>query len=131
MKTKHIVYIVLSSIALVGLLAVGIPQYSVWQKRMSGMAELAEAQENKKIMIEVAKANVEAAKLDAEAELIRATGMANAMKIENGQLNPTYVEYLRVRTLKEMVLSGNVDEVVLMPNSGSSNPPVVTYPLRE
>lgn len=64
---------------------------------MSGKAEFAKAEQNRKIRIEEAKANLESEKLNAQAEVERAKGAAEAIKIENGAITPTYIQYLWVR----------------------------------
>ena len=74
-----------------------MPKYNVWQQEMSGKAEFAKAEQNRKIKIEEAKANLEAEKLNAQAEIERAKGAAEAIKIENNSLTPTYIQYLWVR----------------------------------
>lgn len=74
-----------------------VPKYNVWQQEMSGKAEFAKAEQNRKIKIEEAKANLEAEKLNAQAEIERAKGAAEAIKIENNSLTPTYIQYLWVR----------------------------------
>ena len=79
-----------------GCMYVG-PKYNVWQQEMSGKAEYAKAEQNRKIKIEEAKANLEAEKLNAQAEIERAKGAAEAIKIENGSITPTYIQYLWVR----------------------------------
>ena len=76
---------------------VGIPYYNVWEQEMSGKAEFAKAEQNRKIRIEEAKANLESEKLNAQAEIERAKGAAEAIKIENGAITPTYIQYLWVR----------------------------------
>lgn len=78
----------------------GIPTYSVWQQEMTGRAELAKAEQNRQILIQEAQANLEAEKLNALAEIERAKGAAEAIKIENGCLTPTYIQYLWVRQQK-------------------------------
>lgn len=75
----------------------GIPRYKVWQQEMSGKAEFAKAEQNRRIKIEEAKANLEAEKLNAQAEIERAKGAAEAIKIENGSLTTQYIQYLWVR----------------------------------
>ena len=55
------------------------------------------AEQNRKIKIEEAKANLEAEKLNAQAEIERAKGAAEAIKIENGSITPAYIQYLWVR----------------------------------
>lgn len=73
------------------------PWYNVWSQEMEGKAEFAKAEQNRKIKIEEARANLEAEKLNAQAEIERAKGAAEAIKIENGSITPTYIQYLWVR----------------------------------
>lgn len=73
------------------------PLYSVWSNELYGRAEYVRAEQNRRIKIEEAKANLEAEKLNAEAEVERAKGAAKAIEIENGKLTPTYIQYLWVR----------------------------------
>lgn len=76
---------------------VGCPYYKVWKQEMEGKAELAKAEQNRNIRIAEAKANLEAEKLNAEAEVARAEGAKKAIEIENGALTETYIRYLWVR----------------------------------
>ena len=64
------------------------PWYNVWSQEMEGKAEFAKAEQ---------KANLEAEKLNAQAEIERAKGAAEAIRIENGSITPTYIQYLWVR----------------------------------
>ncbi len=93
--------ITLGAIAIILVCVVGlfiaVPYYNVWQQEMSGRAEFAKAEQNRKIKIEEAKANLEAEKLNAQAEIERAKGAAEAIRIENGSLTPAYIQYLWVR----------------------------------
>jgi uncharacterized membrane protein YqiK len=73
------------------------PRYRVWSQEMEGRAEFAKAEQNRRIKIEEAKANLEAEKLNAEAEIERAKGAATAIQIENGSLSEKYIQYLWVR----------------------------------
>lgn len=81
----------------VGAFMFGVPVYNVWRAEMKGKAELTQAEQTRKIKIEEAKANLEAEKLNAQAEIERAKGAAEAIRIENGSLTPTYIQYLWVR----------------------------------
>lgn len=83
-------------IIIIGSMVIG-PVYRVWQQEMTGKAEFAKAEQNRKIKIEEAKANLEAEKLNAQAEIERAKGAAEAIRIENGSITPTYIQYLWVR----------------------------------
>ena len=95
-KKQIILAVILAVVVLASLFFV-IPWYNVWQQEMSGKAEFAKAEQNRKIKIEEAKANLEAEKLNAQAEIERAKGAAEAIRIENGSLTPTYIQYLWVR----------------------------------
>ena len=88
--------IVLAIGLIIGLM-MGMPYYHVWQKEMSGKAQLAEAEWNKQIMLIEAEMNLEAEKLNALAEIERAKGMAEAIEIEGGNLTREYIQYLWVR----------------------------------
>ena len=91
---------------------IGYPHYNVWEQEMSGKAEYAKAEQNRKIKIEEAKANLEAEKLNAQAEIERAKGAAEAIKIENGAITPTYIQYLWVR---QQNLSGENTKLIYIP----------------
>ena len=112
MEFKH--YLSITVIALFLILGgvVGCPYYNVWEQEMSGKAEYAKAEQNRKIKIEEAKANLEAEKLNAQAEIVRAKGAAEAIKIENGSITPTYIQYLWVR---QQNLSGDNTKVIYIP----------------
>lgn len=95
---------------IVGLLMWITPQYSVWSKGLNGEAQLREAEYSKQVLIEEAKANLEAEKLNAQAEVERAKGMAEAMEIEGGKLTDTYIKYLWVRSM-----TGNQATTIYIP----------------
>lgn len=97
MKVKYIISSVITAIVVIVMLFFGIPMYNVWQQEMSGKAEYAKAEQNRKIKIEEAKANLEAEKLNTQAEIERAKGAAQAIEIENGKLTENYIRYLWVR----------------------------------
>lgn len=97
MKVKYIISSIITAIVVIVMLFFGIPMYNVWQQEMSGKAEYAKAEQNRKIKIEEAKANLEAEKLNAQAEIERAKGAAQAIEIENGKLTENYIRYLWVR----------------------------------
>lgn len=119
MKNSKALVIVFAAIAiLVVVLMVGLPVYNVWQQEMAGKAEMAKAEQNRKILIEEAKARLEAEKLNAQAEVERARGMAEAMKLENGTLNTTYNQYLFIRTLEKLADKGDLPQIIYMPSEG-------------
>jgi regulator of protease activity HflC (stomatin/prohibitin superfamily) len=112
MKPKHYIGIAAAVLFLILGGVVGCPYYNVWQQEMSGKAEYAKAEQNRKIKIEEAKANLEAEKLNAQAEIERAKGAAEAIKIENGSVTPTYIQYLWVR---QQNLSGENTKIIYIP----------------
>lgn len=108
----------LGMITMISALMFGLPIYNVWQQEMAGKAEMAKAEQNRKILIEEAKARLEAEKLNAQAEIERARGMAEAMRIENGTLNSVYNQYLFIRTLEKLADKGNLLQIIYMPSNG-------------
>ena len=96
----------------------GLPVYNVWQQEMVGKAEMAKAEQNRKILVEEAKAKLEAEKLNASAEIERAKGMAEAMRIENGTLSSTYNQYLFIRTLEKLADKGSLPQIIYVPSQG-------------
>ena len=80
----------------------GMPQYSVYQQGLHGQAELAKANYSKQVAIQEAHAKMESAKLLADAEVIRAEGVAKANKIIGDSLtnNEAYLRYLFVNNLE-------------------------------
>ena len=52
--------------------------YEVWRAQQAGEAELAQAEQNRQIAIAQAKAKAESAHFEADAEVTRATGVAQA-----------------------------------------------------
>lgn len=89
-----------------------MPQYYVWQQNKAGEAELARAEQNRQIAIQEARAKEESAKSLANAEVIRAEGVAKANKIigDSLQNNEAYIHYLWIEALRE---SNN--EVIYIP----------------
>src|SRR5215469_5797046 len=86
--------IVLFAVILLGMW--GCPQYEVYQRRLSGEAELANAEYSRQVAVREAQAKKDSATLLAEAEVIRAGGVAKANKIIGDSLkqNEAYLKYL-------------------------------------
>ena len=66
-------------IAVIGGLMWGLPKYNVYRRELSGMSQLKEAEWNRKIAIQEAEARLGSSKLDAQAEIERAKGVAEAI----------------------------------------------------
>ena len=90
------------------------PKYKVYARELNGKAELKEAEWSRRIAIEEANAEKESAKLKAEAEVIRAEGIAEANRIISGSLTETYIKYKFVEGLND----GNT-EVIYVPTEAN------------
>jgi len=108
-----LIFIVLAMIAL-GMW--GCPQYGVWTAELDGKGELKKAEWNKRAAIEEALALKESAKYLAEAEEIRAVGVAKANKIIGTSLqhNEAYLRYLWIMGLHD----GN-SEIIYIPTEAN------------
>lgn len=89
-----------------GLLCLPIWAYQtfrVYSAGQAGKAELAQAEYNRQIIVRQAQAKKDAATLEAEAEVLRAEGVAKANEIvANGLGGPEgYLRYLYIHMLEE------------------------------
>ncbi len=80
----------------------GLNHYWVWSAKMSGLASMAEAEGSRQIATIEAKAKKESASQLADAEIIRAEGVAKANKIIGDSLkaNEGYLRYLWIQSLE-------------------------------
>lgn len=92
------------------------PHINVWQQGMEGQAELARAEYSRQIATCEANAKRESAKALAEAEVIRAEGVAQANKIIGNSLsnNEAYLRYLWIQGLQT-----NQMQVVYVPTEAN------------
>jgi regulator of protease activity HflC (stomatin/prohibitin superfamily) len=92
------------------------PMICIWQERQAGLAELARAESNRQIKVCEAVAFKESAKSLAEAEIIRARGVAKANEIIGQSLsgNEQYLRYLWIQSLKD-----NGKEVIYIPTEAN------------
>ena len=103
-------------LVLVGM--VGCPQYSVYEQRLTGEAELARAQQNRQIAVNEAQAKMDAAKLLAQAEVERAKGVAQANQIIANGLKGND-DYLRYLWITEVAGKNTAKEVVYVPTEAN------------
>ncbi|OTG76095.1 hypothetical protein B9T26_03090 [Acinetobacter sp. ANC 4169] len=102
------------SLLLVLLLLFGWPHYKVWKQGMDGQAALAEAEQSKMIQVQVAKAELESAKLRAE-----------AIKLV-GQAAKDYPEYRKqefIGAFGEALRDGRIQQIIYVPTE--ANIPIV------
>jgi len=118
MERKKEAWITIISIVVVALLIVlmmwGIPKYKVYARELNGKAQLREAEWNRQIAIQEAQALKESARLKAEAEVLRAEGIAEANKIIAGSITEEYIRYKFVEGLND----GNT-EVIYVPTEAN------------
>jgi hypothetical protein len=78
------------------------PKYNIWAAEQEGMAQYAQAEQNRKIAVLEAKAKFEAALALAEAEVARANGVAHANEIIGASLknNESYLRWLWIQNLE-------------------------------
>ncbi|MEO0881542.1 MAG: membrane protease subunit [Pseudomonadota bacterium] len=90
----------------------GGPAWNVWRAEMSGKAALARAENERKVLIEEARARAEAAQYLSEAEVERARGVAEANQIiADGLGGPEgYLRYLWINKL-----GANGQDVIYVP----------------
>ena len=81
----------------------GCPKYTVWQKGLMGKAQLREAEWNRQIAVREAEAKKDASAALAEAEVLRAGGVARANTIigESLRENEAYLRYLWIQGLQD------------------------------
>lgn len=86
------------------------PPYRVYNQKKEGEAELARAESSKKVQILDAEAKKESAQAFADAEVIRAQGVAKANAIIGQSLNDNeaYLRYLYIQKLGDAEGKGQV-----------------------
>lgn len=81
----------------------GCPNYSVYQQRLAGEAELAKANYSRQTAVVEAQAKKDAAVQLSQADTLRAMGVAASNRIIGQSLkdNPDYLKWLWIESLKE------------------------------
>lgn len=112
LTTKRITLIITGLLLLIVLAMWGLPLYHVYQQRKSGEAKLAEANSSRQVKIAEAKAQKESAEYLAEADTIRAHGVATANKIIGNSLrgNEAYLKWLWIDNIEK-----NPNAVIYIP----------------
>lgn len=84
-------------------LMIGCPTYNVYSSRMEGEALLAHAQSSKEVVVAEARAKMESASLLAQADTIRAHGVAASNRIIGASLknNPEYLQWLWIDQIEK------------------------------
>lgn len=108
-----------------GLVFIGGPQYNVWQQSLAGKAELQKAEYTRQVAVLEAQAKKDSAQQLADAEIIRASGVAKANQIIGDSLkdNREYLQYLYITGLEEGANKGNV--TIYVPTEGGMPVPTL------
>jgi regulator of protease activity HflC (stomatin/prohibitin superfamily) len=117
--------IVVGAVVVCGLIFIGGPQYNVWQQSLAGKAELQKAEYTRQVAVLEAQAKKDSAQQLADAEIIRATGVAKANQIIGDSLkdNREYLQYLYITGLEDGSKNGNV--TIYVPTEGGMPVPTL------
>ncbi len=102
------------ALILILLLMFAWPHYKVWKQGMDGQAALAEAEQSKMIQVQVAKAELESAKLRAQA--IKLVGQA-------AKEYPEYRKQEFIGAFGEALRDGRIQQIIYVPTK--ANIPIV------
>jgi regulator of protease activity HflC (stomatin/prohibitin superfamily) len=118
---------VIGAIAIIAVvtLFVGGPVYNVWSQSLAGKAELQKAEYTRQVAVLEAQAKKDSAQQLADAEIIRASGVAKANQIIGDSLkdNREYLQYLYITGLEEGANKGNV--TIYVPTEGGMPVPTL------
>lgn len=98
-ELKIVRNVIIGIVVLIAVLMVVLPKYKVWQQGQKGKAALSHAHYEREVQVVNAQANLEAQKYNAEAEVVRANGVAQANNVIKDSITEMYVKYLWVSTL--------------------------------
>jgi len=101
------------------------PLYNVWAQSLQGKAELQKAEYTRQVAVLEAQAKKDSAQQLADAEVIRATGVAKANQIIGDSLkdNREYLQYLYITGLEDGSKNGNV--TIYVPTEGGMPVPTL------
>lgn len=98
----------------------GYPKYKVYAQEMDGKAVLAQATSSRRVAVEEAQALKDSATFKAEAEVIRAQGVADANQIVAKGLGGAegYLRYLAIDAMKTQAASENSSTIYVATEAG-------------
>jgi regulator of protease activity HflC (stomatin/prohibitin superfamily) len=101
------------------------PLYNVWAQSLDGKAELQKAEYTRQVAVLEAQAKKDSAQQLADAEVIRAQGVAKANEIIGNSLkdNREYLQYLYITGIEEGSQKGNV--TIYVPTEGGMPVPTL------
>lgn len=108
--------LVITLLIVVVLFMMGCPSYNVYKQRKEGEAQLAHAQSSKEVAVAEARAKMESATMLAQADTIRARGVAISNQIIGASLeqNEAYLKWLWIDNLEN-----NPNAVIYVPTEAN------------
>lgn len=121
-KNDETAAVIMIGVALVALVAGGVwllPQIGAYYAQMGGRGALLSAESTRQVKVLEAKAKLEAADLEAQAEVRRAEGSAKAIAAIKDELGGPegYLRWLYIKNLEETDNKG-VSERIYIPTDG-------------
>jgi regulator of protease activity HflC (stomatin/prohibitin superfamily) len=112
-------------VSLVIINAIIGPIYNVWAQSLAGKAELQKAEYTRQVAVLEAQAKKDSAQQLADAEVIRASGVAKANQIIGDSLkdNREYLQYLYITGIEDGAKNGNV--TIYVPTEGGMPVPTL------
>lgn len=109
----------LTAVVLICAALAGCPSYNVYSSRLSGEAEYARAEQNRRVKTLEAEAKKASAQFEADAEVIRAQGVASANKILAESLGGPegYLRWKYIQMLEDTGSKGR--DVIYVPTEGA------------
>ena len=103
-------YIIITVVFLMNIGCTAWPPYNVWSKKLSGEARLEEARSSRQILVEQAKAELDAATMQAEA--IKIVGAAAAKY-------PEYRQQMFISAFGEALQEGKIQQIIYVPTEAN------------
>lgn len=113
---KPVIITIIFLFAFIVMGMIGCPMYSVYQARKQGEAILAHAQSSREVAVAEAKAKMESSSLLAQADTLRAHGVARSNEIigESLKNNEAYLRWLWIDNMQT-----TKNQVIYVPTEGN------------
>lgn len=110
MKKTQIIFGSIGLFFMTAILLIGCPYYGIFSAQQEGRAQLARATYSKEVAVATAKAKMESAIFEAQADTILAHGIAQSNSIIGNSLknNEPYLYFKWLQTLQEIKGEGQV-----------------------
>lgn len=119
-NTTSTATITVGIVAAIAFVIWGLPQLGVYNRTLAGRAALMEAESTRQVRVLEAKAKEESARLEANAEITKAQGSAQAIAALKKELGSSdaYLRWLYIQGLQEQGDKSGEKTVVYIPTDG-------------